>query len=319
MPTFKHNTVLLEELVDGLNLKPGDKAIDCTAGGGGHTNLMLERVSSLGEVFACDRDLTAIEYLKARFAGELQDGFLTLLHTPFSSFSNHIPENSFFQGIAADLGVSSPQLDESERGFSFMHDGPLDMRMSRESSNISAAEVVATYGASDLEQIIRKLGEEPKAKFVADAIVKQREKSPIKTTRQLAEIVAEAIHYKNRSKKHPATKTFQALRIYVNKELEEIQKLLEISFLRLKKGGRLAVISFHSLEDRIVKDFFKQKSGKGKSQPIPRDLPLTAAQLNSIQNIEARIIKPFPIIPSEEEININPRARSAKLRVLEKL
>ena len=319
LPTFNHKTVLLHELVDALMLKPGTIAIDCTAGGGGHTSLLLEHVDPLGKVFACDRDKQAIENMQERFKAEIADNRLTLLHTPFSEFSKHISKSITIQGICADLGVSSPQLDESQRGFSFMHDGPLDMRMSPESSEPSAADVVANYSAEELETIIRSLGEEPKAKFVANAIVKQRETKPITTTLELANLVAKAIHYKQKSKKHPATKTFQALRIYVNKELDEIKKLLEQAFMRLAPGGRLAIISFHSLEDRIVKDFFKEMAGKKQNQSIPRDLPLTTDQLATLQNIRARIIKPFPIIPKEEEIESNPRARSAKLRVLEKL
>ncbi|MFK7823778.1 MAG: 16S rRNA (cytosine(1402)-N(4))-methyltransferase RsmH [Oligoflexales bacterium] len=319
MPTFEHKTVLLNELVDALILKAGDTAVDCTAGGGGHTSLLLERVRPTGKVFACDRDLRAIESLQEKFYKQIVNNQLGLVHSPFSDFTKYIPQEVSIHGICADLGVSSPQLDESNRGFSFMRDGPLDMRMSPESQDPSAAEVIANYSSQDLEKIIRSLGEEPKARFVANAIVKQRENSPITTTIELANLVAKAIHYKKKSKKHPATKTFQALRIYVNKELEEIRILLEQAFACLSPGGRLAIISFHSLEDRIVKDFFKEKSGKKPGQSLPRDLPLTESELKSFQNIQARIIKPFPIIPKEEEISSNPRSRSAKLRVLEKL
>ncbi|NRA43559.1 MAG: 16S rRNA (cytosine(1402)-N(4))-methyltransferase RsmH [Oligoflexales bacterium] len=319
MPTFKHTTVLLHELVDALNLKAGNTAVDCTAGGGGHTSLMLEKVASSGQVFACDRDLRAIENLNKRFETQIKSKELSLLHTRFSDFDKLIPKDIPCHGIGADLGVSSPQLDESDRGFSFMHDGPLDMRMSPESMDPSAADIVASYSSEELEKIIRTLGEEPKARFVANAIVKQRELSPITSTHQLANIVAGAIHYKQKSKKHPATKTFQALRIYVNKELEEVRTLLDRAFNRLEKGGRLAIITFHSLEDRLVKDFFKEKAGKKPNQAIPRDIPLTADELHALQNIEAKIIKPFPMLPKTEEINSNPRVRSAKLRVLEKL
>ena len=319
LPAFKHITVLLNELVDALNLQEGDTAIDCTAGGGGHTSLILDKVTSKGKVFACDRDIRAINNLKLRFSKQIEDQSITLLHTAFSNFDKLIPEGTPCHGICADLGVSSPQIDESERGFSFMQDGPLDMRMSPESLTPSAADIVATYSAQELEKIIKTLGEEPKARFVANAIVKQREIKPITSTIQLADIVAGSIHYKQKSKKHPATKTFQALRIYVNKELDEVRILLEKAFNKLAKGGRLAIITFHSLEDRIVKDFFKEKAGKKANNLIPRDIPLTAAELQSIQNIQGRIVKPFPTLPTQEEINANPRSRSAKLRVLEKL
>lgn len=315
---FIHKTVLYDELLTALQIQPGSKVIDCTAGGGGHSQGMLQLVGAQGKVFALDRDTRAIQTLRQRFAAQLAHHSLELHHMPFSQIDSLAAQGPF-AGIAADLGVSSPQIDEAERGFSFQHDGPLDMRMDRENTLQSAADVIATYSAKELEGIFRRLGEEPKARFVANAIVKQRELSPITTTKQLADLVSRAIIYSQKSKKHPATKVFQALRIHVNSELAEIQTLLEKAFHLLAPGGRLAIISFHSLEDRIVKHFFQEKAGKNQKSQIPRGLPLTATQLQALQGVEARIIKPFPLVPSEEETRTNPRARSAKLRVLEKL
>lgn len=312
---FSHITVLKEELIAGLALKPGGLAVDCTAGGGGHTELMLDLVAPSGHVYAIDRDQLAISTLTQRFKDHLQRGEISLLKGSFSELISDIPDQ--VDGIAADLGVSSPQLDLAERGFSFMKDGPLDMRMNPEQGP-SAADIIRDYDQKELTDLFRKWGEEPKAKFIAQAIVKQRELSPITTTLRLAEIVKGAVHYKTKSQKHPATRVFQALRIAVNEELSEIESLLGKALQKLKPGGRLAIITFHSLEDRIVKQFFRKCSGSANQIPELRGLPLTEEQLSQYYKADAKIIRPFPVNPSDEEIDRNPRSRSAKLRVLEK-
>ena len=312
---FSHITVLKDELVKGLALKPGALAVDCTAGGGGHTRLMLEQVGPSGHIYAIDRDQLAITTLTQRFEQELERGEISLLKGSFSEVISEIPDQ--VDAIAADLGVSSPQLDLAERGFSFMKDGPLDMRMNPEQGP-SAADIIRDYDQHELTTLFRKWGEEPKAKFIAQAIVKQRDITPITTTLQLAEIVKGAVHYKTKSHKHPATKVFQALRIAVNEELTEVESLLSKALTKLKPGGRLAIITFHSLEDRIVKQFFKQCSGSANQIPELRGLPLTEEQLSQYYKAEGKIIKPFPVNPTDEEIDRNPRSRSARLRVLEK-
>lgn len=316
---FKHTSVLLFELVDSLALSPGDIAIDCTAGGGGHTKGLLDQVGKEGKIYAIDQDLVSINNLKSRFSEEIKLSQLSIHHHKFSSIDLLPQEPNSVSGIVADLGISSMQIDKSERGFSFMHDGPLDMRMSPESDDISARALIATYDQKDLEHIIKTYGEEPKAKFIAEAIVKYREKNEITQTLQLAEIVKNAVRYPTKSKKHPATRTFQALRIYINNEIEEVEMLLEKSFTLLKSGGRMGIISFHSLEDRIVKKFFREKSGKTNQQKIPKDIPLTHAQLQSMINATGQIVRPFPLRPKQQEVAQNPRSRSAKLRVLEKI
>ena len=313
---FTHVTVLAEELVQALNLSEGKIAVDCTAGGGGHTRKMLEKTGDSGKVFGIDRDPLAIRTLQERFSSELAAGRLSLIREPFSSGIENVPGK--VDAIGADLGVSSPQLDLAERGFSLMQDGPLDMRMNPD-SGIPASEIVAEYSKAELTDLFRKWGEEPKAKFIADAIVKQRDIEPITRTLQLAEIVKRAVHYKTKSQKHPATRVFQALRICVNEELAEVEKLLEQALDRLKPGGRLGVITFHSLEDRIVKQFFKRVSSSAHSRPELKGLPLTEEQMLAIEKPQARIVRPFPVTPTDKEIGDNPRARSAKLRILEKM
>lgn len=319
MTTTNHITVLLNELVDSLALHEGDVAVDCTAGRGGHTDLMLKAVGESGKVVALDRDPDAINFMQTRFAHQINDGRLILRKATFSEIQNVISELGLagkISGVAADIGVSSPQLDVAERGFSFRNDGPLDMRMDS-SSGQTAADLVNGLSETDLIRIFREYGEEPKAKFAAQAIVKERAKAPILTTHQLAGIVEKAIFYREKSRKHPATKVFQALRIAVNDELGELEKVLADGFNLLRPGGRLSIISFHSLEDRIVKRKFEDLTGK--KTKIPRDLPLTEEAWKKMKGAKAQIIKPFPVEPSEEEIASNPRSRSAKLRVLEKI
>ncbi len=321
MQEFEHITVLEQELVNSLDLKRGDIAVDCTAGGGGHTALLLAAVGPRGRVYAFDRDPTALTHLKNRFSLEIANENLILVNRPFSELTAVAIQYQLehrIAGICADIGVSSPQVDLANRGFSFTKDGPLDMRMDQ-SQELTAAKVVNEFSESELRKLFYELGEEPKAPFVARAIIQHRAEKPIATTFELADLVKAAIHYKKQSKKHPATKVFQALRIFVNGELNELRSLCNDAFSLIKPGGRFGVITFHSLEDRLVKDKFKEL-GRGKK--IPRHLqraPLTQDRIDQLKDIRAHIIKPFPIIPTPEEQNFNPRSRSAKLRVIEKI
>ena len=321
MESFNHITVLERRLVDCMAIKPNDIAIDCTAGGGGHTALMLEAAEPSGRILAIDRDPHAINAIKSRFGHFISQGRLIACHGKFSSI-NEFASNSHVtgkvQGICADLGFSSPQVDNSERGFAFSHDGPLDMRMDPSSGCPTAESIVNEADEADLSRIFRDLGEEPKAKAMARAIVKARSSKAIVTTKQLADLASRVLVYGTKSKTHPATRIFQALRIKVNNELGELEDLLDKAMSLLQPGGRLAIISFHSLEDRLVKSRFREWSGLGPDL-LPRDIPLTNLEIDSMRQTCGSIIKPFPYIPDEEECRANPRARSAKLRVIEKL
>jgi len=314
---FKHTTVLLHETVAGV--KPEDREIyvDCTAGGGGHTALLLERSAPLGRVIALDRDPHACAHLKQRFADELKKGRLLLLQRPFSELKSALSELQLvgaISGIVADIGVSSPQIDDAERGFSFMNNGPLDMRMSGE--GLSAADVVNGASEFELARIFYELGEEVKSRQIARSIVNCREARPFLETKQLADFVKSVARWHTDSKKHAATKVFQALRIHVNQELGELTTLVHDALDLLKPKGRLAIISFHSLEDRIIKHEFQKLAGRRREKDLPKELAAIINQQN--QSTRAEIIKPFPTLPSEEEVKENYRSRSAKLRILEK-
>lgn len=315
-----HLSVFQNELVDALALKPGDRAIDCTAGYGGHTAGLLEKVGPSGHVIAFDRDPAAISFLERRFPREISSGQLTLVHAPFSNLSSSLDKAwQPIQGICADLGVSSPQFDQAERGFSFQHDGPLDMRMDS-SAALTAADIVNHADKVELVRILRHFGEEPKAPFIADAIIKRRQASPISRTSELANIIEGAVFYQQRSRRHPATRSFQALRIAVNGELDELKGLCESAFHQLAIGGRMAIISFHSLEDRLVKQAMRTFSQAPLAhQRQLRDLPYIPQHLLDQHIVPGRIVRPFPIKPSEAEMAANPRSRSAKLRVIEKV
>jgi 16S rRNA (cytosine1402-N4)-methyltransferase len=316
---FAHVTVLMEEMLSALALQPGEKGVDCTLGGGGHTRRMCGAVGIRGKIWAFEKDELAIESAQISCRSELASGVLEIVGSSFGSIEEEIRlrgEVGKINAICADIGVSSPQFDLAERGFSFVNDGPLDMRMDRRQSQ-TAESLVNEMSQADLTRMFRTYGEEPKAHFVAQAIVQRRVTRPIRTTSDLAEIVAGAIHYKTKSRTHPATRVFQALRIAVNDELGELERMLRGAWNVLAPGGRLAVISFHSLEDRIVKSFFGDLAGKNTQ--IPRGLPLTAAQAEKMQQIEGEIIKPWPMEPTEQEVQLNPRARSAKLRVIRKI
>lgn len=313
MNSFHHQTVFLQEAVTCLNIKEGDTAIDCTAGGGGHTELLLKAVGATGKVIAIDKDNYAIDWLNEKFRHEIDKGNLVIRHGSFSQISTWAKDLGIIgktNAILADLGVSSPQLDRADRGFSFNKDGPLDMRMNQ-MDGIPVSEFLDNVEERELSQIIWKYGEEPKARYIAKAICTYRTQEKILTTAQLSEIVKKSVHYSSKSKKNPATKTFQALRIFINNELFQLEQLLQQSQNVLIEGGRLAIISFHSLEDRIVKQQIKLWA---EGEPYSKNLPPTY-----IPHKVVKIIKPFPLKISEEESINNPRARSAKLRVCEKI
>ena len=317
---YGHTTVLLAESVAAMNLKSGDCAVDCTLGGGGHTRLMLEAVGRNGKVIAFDRDINAIRHAEKNFSKEIAAGQLLPVHEPFSALRKWAESAGFtgkVSGILADLGVSSPQIDEDTRGFSFTKDGPLDMRMDIRQS-LTAAHLVNESSEEELASLFRDFGEEPKARHFARMICRQRSIKPFSGTLELAEFVSRHSPYKGPSRKHPATKIFQALRIAVNDEAGELDRFLKDALPVLAGGGRLAVITFHSLEDRAVKHFCLEASGKFKKQSLARHVALTEEEIDRMTGAAGRIIPPFPIEPGEDEIGANPRARSAKLRVFEK-
>ena len=305
---YQHITVLLNEAVDALAVREDGIYVDGTFGRGGHSRLILSRLGSQGRLIVFDKDPQAIE--TAQKLAE-QDGRVTVVHDGFSSFQTTLDELGIeeIDGALFDLGVSSPQIDDGARGFSFRFDAPLDMRMDP-TRGMSAAEWIATASEQDLHEVIKNYGEERFSRQIARAIVAQRTESPIDTTRKLAQLVAQNVRTRERGQ-DPATRTFQAVRIFINRELEEVEAVLPQVMGRLKQGGRLAVIAFHSLEDRIVKQFVKKYS---KRPPLPRwaavkeaDLPLPP--LRAV----GKAIK-----PGVEETASNPRARSAVLRVAER-
>ena len=305
---FKHISVLLDESIDSLDIKENGIYVDCTAGAGGHSAEILKKLKN-GRLICLDQDPDAIETLTDRFGG---DSRVTVVHTNFESIQSVLKENGIekVDGILADLGVSSHQLDVAERGFSFHNDAPLDMRMSQE--GVSAADLVNTLSESELASIIFRYGEEKFARNIAKNIVKAREEKRIETTLELAEIVKYSIPAKmRRSGGHPARKTFQALRIEVNKELERLENSLDSMFESLEKGGRLSIITFHSLEDRIVKQKFASYC---TGCTCPPQFPVCVCGKTPRGKLAFKSVS-----PSEEELEVNPRSRSAKLRSVEKL
>ena len=309
---FKHVTVLLDEAVNGLNIKPNGIYIDGTFGRGGHSRLILSQLGAQGRLIAIDRDPEAIT------AAQAIDGTRCMIkHGPFSAIAEYVEEEGLtgkIDGVLLDLGVSSPQLDDPERGFSFMRDGPLDMRMDPTKGQ-SAQQWLMDAEADDIAWVLKTFGEERFAKRIARAIVERNhnpEEEPLTRTRHLAELIAKVSPMKDRHK-HPATRSFQAIRIYINSELEEIEKALEGAMNVLAPQGRLSVISFHSLEDRLVKRFIR-KNSKGPS--VPAGIPLTEAQIKELGAAQLRDLGKMK--PSENEIDENPRARSSVLRFAEK-
>ncbi|MGL5790709.1 16S rRNA (cytosine(1402)-N(4))-methyltransferase RsmH [Plesiomonas shigelloides] len=290
-------------------MRPDGIYIDGTFGRGGHSRLILSQLGPQGRLIAIDRDPQAIAE-----AATIDDPRFQIVHGPFSNVQQYVEELGLtgkIDGFLLDLGVSSPQLDDAERGFSFMRDGPLDMRMDP-SSGFSAAEWLQKAEAEDIAWVLKTFGEERFAKRIARAIVERNQSEPMTRTRELAELVAAASPVKEKHK-HPATRTFQAIRIYINSELEEIERALDASLTILAPGGRLSVISFHSLEDRIVKRFIRRQS---KGPEIPDGLPLTEAQLAGGKKM---LTIGKAIKPSEEEIAQNARSRSSVLRVAERM
>jgi 16S rRNA (cytosine1402-N4)-methyltransferase len=308
---MEHFPVLLTESMDGLAIRPEGFYIDCTFGRGGHSQGILQKLGPNGRLLAIDRDQDAIDSPVARQL--CRDNRFELKHGSFSQLKTLLPTTWLergVDGILMDLGVSSPQLDESQRGFSFLRDGPLDMRMDRQ-AGLSAAEWLQQVDEKKLVSVLFEYGEERFARRIAKAIVEAREVAPITTTRQLAGVIEKAVPVKEKHK-HPATRSFQAIRIEINQELEEIKQVLLQSVDVLKPGGRLVVISFHSLEDRLVKRFIRQESGRKNN---PGRLPVLEKDIQ--QGVLKKIGK--AIRASADEVKSNPRARSAVMRVAEKL
>ena len=304
-----HTPVLLDEVLAGLAVKATGRYCDATFGRGGHAAAILEQLGSAGRLCAIDRDPEAIAAGRERFAAEPR---LTLVRGSFGRLEERVRAAGWeggLQGVLLDLGVSSPQLDEARRGFSFMQDGPLDMRMDNE-SGFSAAQWLARAGEREIADVLFKLGEEKFSRRIARAILAARAEAPIATTRQLADIVSGAVPTREPGK-HPATRTFQAIRIHVNRELEEAEAALPQAVNLLEPGGRLCVISFHSLEDRLVKRFMRREA---QGDPIYAELP------NVPPHARPRLkLVGGAVMPSDEEIARNPRARSAVLRVAERV
>ena len=306
--SFSHIPVLLNETIDGLNIKENGIYVDGTAGGGGHSAEILSHLKE-GKLISIDQDPDAIRHVKERFKDNTNS---IIVKGNFSDMKELLNARGIYcvDGVMLDIGVSSHQLDVAERGFSFHEDAPLDMRMSQE--GLSAADLVNTLEYSQLAQIINNYGEEKFASSIARNIVKARQEQRIETTLQLAEIIKNSVPQKVRRDGHPARKTFQALRIAVNRELDVLQKGLDEAFELLSGGGRLAVITFHSLEDRIVK---QKMASWCVGCTCPKEFPVCVCG----NKPKARLINRKPIAASDEELELNVRSRSAKLRVCEKL
>lgn len=309
---FHHVSVLLEECLEGLAIKPQGIYVDGTLGGAGHSKAICKKLEVNGRLIGVDQDINAINAARDNLNVYAENVILT--HANFSDIKYILQEQKIEQvdGILLDLGVSSHQLDEGERGFSYMQDGPLDMRMDHRQTR-SAKEVVNTYSEQQLADIIRRYGEENWAKRIAQFIIEERKHKTIDTTYELVDIIKKAVPKGARKDgPHPAKRTFQALRIEVNRELEILTKTIEDAISVLKSGGRLCIITFHSLEDRIVKCTYKDLENPCSCPPA---FPICVCN----KKASVKVITRKPILPSDEEIERNPRARSAKLRVVEKL
>ena len=309
---FSHTSVLLFECIDALDIRDGFTYVDCTAGGGGHSLEIAKRMGPNSRLICFDRDKNAIAAATERLKDYLDR--VTFVNDNFSSLGSVIRELGIdnLGGVLADLGCSSHQFDVPERGFSYMHDAPLDMRMDTDAP-LSAYNVVNEYSENDLKRIIYDYGEERFAPRIASAISRARADKPIETTKELSDIIKSAIPAANRADgPHPAKRTFQAIRIEVNGELDAIKPLIDSAATNLVSGGRMAIISFHSLEDRIVKQSYKSLLG---GCTCPKDFPICVCGKKPI----IKEISKKPILPSEEELTNNPRSRSAKLRIAEKI
>ena len=304
-PSPAHITVLLREAVDALAIKPDGIYVDCTFGRGGHSREILARLGPAGKLIAIDRDVAAIE------ANRIDDQRFTLVHAAMSDIVNVLEQQkiSAVDGVLADLGVSSPQLDDGERGFSFRFDAPLDMRMDQTRGE-TVADWLGRAEEREIGEVIWRYGEERFAKTIARKIVAARSGGSIRSTRELAQLVAETVRTREPGQ-HPATRTFQALRIFINQELEEIEKVLPQAVTCLRTGGRLVVISFHSLEDRIVKRFMQAAS---QADRLPSNFPIRAGEIDEATlTLVGRANK-----ASDAEVAANPRSRSAVMRVAER-
>ncbi len=308
---FKHTTVLLEESVEGLNISENKIYVDATLGGAGHSSLIQSKLNE-GHLYCFDQDIWAIENAKSTFS-DVDN--VTIIQSNFANLKNELAKYNVekIDGILFDLGVSSMQLDQEDRGFSYIHDGPLDMRMDQ-NGKVTAKDVVNGYSFHDLQHIFKKYGEEKFAKQIARAIESARETKEITTTKELNDLILSAIPKKAfyNAKSHPAKRVFQAIRIEVNKELDVFEETLKTAFSMLNPGGRISVITFHSLEDRICKYYFKKWT---EVDPEFKKLPVIPVEYQP----KAKLVSRKPILPSAEECEYNSRSRSAKLRVLERI
>ena len=310
--TYSHRPVLLRECIEALNIRPDGVYLDGTLGRGGHSEEIVKRLSDRGRLLCIDRDRQALEEAGERLA-PWKDR-ITFLHGNFADLDALMAEAGVeaADGMLFDLGVSSPQLDDPERGFSYMHDAPLDMRMDRDDA-LTAWTVVNRWSREELRRILSQYGEERYAGPVAAAIERARQTGPIETTGQLADIVRSALPASAlREKQHPAKRSFQGIRIAVNDELGAVSRMMQAAVPRLRQGGRLAVISFHSLEDRIVKS---ELAAAARGCTCPPEFPVCVCG----KTPQVKLVTRKPILPGKEELEENPRARSAKLRVAERL
>lgn len=310
-PVFHHVSVLLDEAVQALAIQPAGRYLDGTFGRGGHSRAVLRLLGGEGRLLGFDKDPQAIAAGQALAA---EDPRFEIVQRSFAELGDELVGRGWsgqVDGVLLDLGVSSPQLDDPERGFSFMQDGPLDMRMDP-SRGQSAAAWIATAAEADIAQVFKEFGEERFAKRMARAVVQRRDVQPFERTADLAKVLTEANPAWEKGK-HPATRAFQGLRIYINRELSDLEQGLQAAYEQLAVGGRLVVISFHSLEDRIVKQFMRRLA-KGEADQLPRDLPIRATVFEPSLRLLGK-----PVYASEGELAANPRARSAVMRVAEKL
>ena len=311
MSEFTHRPVLLGECIEALNIRPEGIYLDGTLGRAGHSREIAKRLTS-GRLICVDRDDAALEAAQERLAPWMDK--VTLVHSNFDRVDEILDQLGIpgADGMLFDLGVSSPQLDDGARGFSYMADAPLDMRMDRD-EGLTAADVVNTWSQEELKRILFQYGEERYAPQIAAAIVRRREERPIATTLELVEIIKGAMPARAlKEKQHPAKRSFQAIRIAVNDELGSVERMIDRAVPRLNKGGRLAVITFHSLEDRIVKTGL---AGFARGCTCPPDFPVCVCG----KTPDVKLVNKKPILPSQQELEENPRSRSAKLRVAEKL
>lgn len=310
---YKHISVLFNECIEGLNLKRDQKIVDCTLGGAGHSKEILNRIAGDGQLISFDLDPASIKNAKKVLAGYKEGKDYILINDNFVNFKNDLKEKNIekVDGVLMDLGLSSYELDDESRGFSFNCDGPLDMSFSGKEER-NAKYIVNNYSVNDLTKIFRDYGEEKMAYQIAVEINKTRKTKEINSTKDLVDIILKVKPRRVKDKIHPATQVFQALRIEVNHELENLEKVLPDIIDCLNPGGRLAIITFHSLEDRIVKQFFKQESTDCLCDP---EIPVCICNHKKSVNL----INKKPIIPSDEEIKRNPRSRSSKLRIVEKI